>query len=101
MAIALSQDQILRNLTLHEAIRAVHRHFPDLSMQAVVERYPTRRAPLGTVDGGVFAYQFFDRNGQNCAYYLKDLTSLHLLAKPRQWGIPKESYYDLRPHLLD
>lgn len=77
-----------------ELVRAV---CPDLAPLAVVERYPTVKpsyyaAPVG---GGVFAYQFFDLPGQNVAYYLPDMQSVHILVPPREWGLPKPEYIDI------
>jgi hypothetical protein len=91
--------RVVRDQCLAEATRLMLRHFPTLSDQALIEYYPTFHRPW---DGqpsshfpGIFAFQFFDRAGLNPGYYLPDLHSLHILAKPREWHLPKECFYDL------
>jgi hypothetical protein len=83
-------NDIVRNIRfLGDAVRLVAQH-AELSSEALVEHYPTRHDAYGPYPAGrIFAYQFFDKAGGNCAYYLPEFNSVHLFAIPRKWGMPK------------
>jgi hypothetical protein len=96
--IGLTQGKVFRDITLPQAIELVDKHC-DLVPQVLIERYPPYRgyAPCtpGNPTGGIFAYQFFNTEGLNCAYYLQDMHSLHILVPARLWGFPKEELEDI------
>jgi len=73
----------------------------DIAPEAIVEFYPARFDPYGVLrqPGGIFAYQFFDTKGGNCAYWLYDLNSVHVFETPRQWSLPKTELIDVGRYL--
>jgi hypothetical protein len=89
----MAKDDIVRNVqTLGDAARIVAQQHV-LNAEALVEHYPSRYDRYSGIESSVpsrvFAYQFFDTTGGNCAYYLPELCSVHLFANPRRWGMPK------------
>jgi hypothetical protein len=98
----MAKDDIVRNVfTLGDAARAVAAQYA-LKSDALVEHYPARYCrysePQNT-PGRVFAYQFFDTSGGNCAYYLPEFGSVHMFAIPRRWGMPK-THWEAIGHLV-
>jgi hypothetical protein len=91
----MAKDDIIRNVQcLAQAAQLVDAEY-SMAENALVERYPASRYDYFNRDpqpGRVFAYQFFDRHGRNCAYYLPDLNSVHFFASPRNWGMPKSEW---------
>ena len=87
----MAQNEIVRNVQcLADAVRAAAERYA-LTSKALVEHYPKRYDPCGLEPplGRVFAYQFFDRRGGNCGYYIPDMRSVHFFATPRRWGMPQ------------
>lgn len=97
----MHENQIVRNVSdLAQAVNVIAGTH-TLANEALVECYPARRDYFGrTIGGDIFAYQFFNRGGGNCGYYLPDLDSVHIFAVPRLWGLPKPHVMSIRS-LLD